>query len=45
MSSEMSWEGFSGVRVLALPGDVTYATNHGVYLSDGQVSMCGNVVA
>ncbi|XP_062402787.1 L-fucose kinase isoform X2 [Sardina pilchardus] len=32
----MSWEGFSGVRVLALPGDVSYATNHGVYLSDGQ---------
>lgn len=33
----MSWEGFSGVRVLALPGDVSYAANHGVYLADGQV--------
>ncbi|XP_075884780.1 L-fucose kinase [Nelusetta ayraudi] len=32
----MSWEGFSGVRVLALPGDVSYAANHGVYLADGQ---------
>ncbi|KAM7397196.1 hypothetical protein PAMP_020188 [Pampus punctatissimus] len=35
----LSWEGFSGVRVLALPGEVSYAANHGVYLSDqeGQV--------
>lgn len=33
----MSWEGFSGVRVLALPGDVCYAANHGVYLTDPQV--------
>ncbi|XP_034540706.1 L-fucose kinase [Notolabrus celidotus] len=35
----LSWEGFSGVRVLALPGDVSYAADHGVYLSDlqGQV--------
>lgn len=32
----LSWEGFSGVRVLALPGDVSYALNHGVYLSDKQ---------
>uniref|UniRef100_A0A3B4ERP8 L-fucose kinase n=1 Tax=Pundamilia nyererei TaxID=303518 RepID=A0A3B4ERP8_9CICH len=32
----LSWDGFSGVRVLALPGDVTYAANHGVYLSDSQ---------
>lgn len=36
--SVMSWEGFSGVRVLALPGDASYAANHGVYLTDGQVS-------
>lgn len=35
----LSWEGFSGVRVLALPGDVSYAADHGVYLSDPQ----GNV--
>ncbi|XP_036390932.1 L-fucose kinase [Megalops cyprinoides] len=35
----MSWEGFSGVRVLSLPGSISYATNHGVYLTDdeGQV--------
>ncbi|XP_027132126.1 L-fucose kinase isoform X1 [Larimichthys crocea] len=32
----LSWEGFSGVRVLALPGDVSYAANHGVYLPDQQ---------
>uniref|UniRef100_A0AAY4CRX2 L-fucose kinase n=1 Tax=Denticeps clupeoides TaxID=299321 RepID=A0AAY4CRX2_9TELE len=32
----MSWENFSGVQVLALPGDVSYASNHGVYLADGQ---------
>ncbi|XP_073327982.1 L-fucose kinase [Pagrus major] len=32
----LSWEGFSGVRALALPGDVSYAANHGVYLSDQQ---------
>uniref|UniRef100_A0A8C7QDA9 L-fucose kinase n=1 Tax=Oncorhynchus mykiss TaxID=8022 RepID=A0A8C7QDA9_ONCMY len=29
-------EGFSGVRVLALPGDVSYAANHGVYFADEQ---------
>lgn len=33
----MSWEGFSGARVLALPGDISYALSHGVYLSDKQV--------
>uniref|UniRef100_A0A3Q3XKC6 L-fucose kinase n=1 Tax=Mola mola TaxID=94237 RepID=A0A3Q3XKC6_MOLML len=32
----ISWEGFSGARVLALPGDVSYAVNHGVYLPDQQ---------
>ncbi|XP_062245057.1 L-fucose kinase [Platichthys flesus] len=32
----LSWQGFSGVRVLALPGDISYAANHGVYLSDQQ---------
>uniref|UniRef100_A0A665VQR4 L-fucose kinase n=1 Tax=Echeneis naucrates TaxID=173247 RepID=A0A665VQR4_ECHNA len=32
----LSWEGFSGVRVLALPGEVSYAANHGVYLSNQQ---------
>ncbi|XP_051915941.1 L-fucose kinase isoform X2 [Hippocampus zosterae] len=28
-----SWDSFSGVCALALPGDVSYAVNHGVYLS------------
>uniref|UniRef100_A0A8P4KC04 L-fucose kinase n=1 Tax=Dicentrarchus labrax TaxID=13489 RepID=A0A8P4KC04_DICLA len=32
----LSWDGFSGVRVLALPGDVSFAANHGVYLCDQQ---------
>ncbi|KAG7256593.1 hypothetical protein CRUP_024425 [Coryphaenoides rupestris] len=32
----LSWEGFSGVRVLALPGDPSFAANHGVYLADPQ---------
>uniref|UniRef100_A0A8C7Z030 L-fucose kinase n=1 Tax=Oryzias sinensis TaxID=183150 RepID=A0A8C7Z030_9TELE len=32
----LTWEGFSGVRVLALPGEVSYAANHGVYLTDPQ---------
>ncbi|TDH09979.1 hypothetical protein EPR50_G00092740 [Perca flavescens] len=32
----LSWDRFSGVRVLALPGDLSYAANHGVYLSDQQ---------
>ncbi|XP_061898617.1 L-fucose kinase [Entelurus aequoreus] len=32
----LSWDSFSGVRVLALPGDVSYAVNHGVYLCDKQ---------
>uniref|UniRef100_A0A4W5MPV2 Fucose kinase n=1 Tax=Hucho hucho TaxID=62062 RepID=A0A4W5MPV2_9TELE len=35
-SFKMSWEGFSGVRVLAVPGDVSYAANHGVYFADEQ---------
>ncbi|XP_061532357.1 L-fucose kinase isoform X2 [Phycodurus eques] len=30
----LSWDGFSGVRAVALPGDVSYAADHGVYLSD-----------
>ncbi|KAK2842897.1 hypothetical protein Q5P01_013097 [Channa striata] len=32
----LSWSDFPGVRVLALPGDVSYAASHGVYLSDSQ---------
>uniref|UniRef100_A0A671L412 Fucose kinase n=1 Tax=Sinocyclocheilus anshuiensis TaxID=1608454 RepID=A0A671L412_9TELE len=33
----ISWDGFSGVRVVALPGDVSFAVNHGVYLTDAEV--------
>uniref|UniRef100_A0A1A8EKU9 L-fucose kinase n=2 Tax=Nothobranchius korthausae TaxID=1143690 RepID=A0A1A8EKU9_9TELE len=32
----LSWEGFSGIRVLAVPGDTSYAADHGVYLADSQ---------
>ncbi|KAJ8249080.1 hypothetical protein GJAV_G00230970 [Gymnothorax javanicus] len=32
----MSWDDFLGVRVLSVPGDVSYATSHGVYLTDEQ---------
>ncbi|KAM4734310.1 L-fucose kinase [Anableps anableps] len=32
----LSWDGFSGVRVLGVPGDVSYAADHGVYLTDSQ---------
>uniref|UniRef100_A0A672HF50 L-fucose kinase n=1 Tax=Salarias fasciatus TaxID=181472 RepID=A0A672HF50_SALFA len=32
----MSWRGFSGVRVVSLPGDVSFAAHHGVYLCDSQ---------
>ena len=35
--SVMTWDDFTGVRVLALPGDAIYASNHGVYLADEQV--------
>ncbi|XP_072528529.1 L-fucose kinase isoform X3 [Salminus brasiliensis] len=33
-TQKISWEGFSGVRVLSLPGDVCFAANHGVYVTD-----------
>ncbi|XP_053742256.1 L-fucose kinase isoform X2 [Synchiropus splendidus] len=36
----LSWQGFSGVRALALPGDESYAQNHGVYVSDQQGNVC-----
>ncbi|KAG2469809.1 FUK kinase, partial [Polypterus senegalus] len=35
---DISWSGFTGVKVLSLPGDVEYAKNHGVYLTDHRVS-------
>nr|XP_058902052.1 L-fucose kinase isoform X4 [Kogia breviceps] len=32
----ISWDGFRGARVIALPGSAAYARNHGVYLTDSQ---------
>ncbi|XP_039707745.1 L-fucose kinase isoform X2 [Pteropus medius] len=32
----ISWDGFRGARVIALPGSTAYARNHGVYLTDPQ---------
>ncbi|XP_072587651.1 L-fucose kinase isoform X3 [Vulpes vulpes] len=34
----ISWDNFRGARVIALPGSMAYAQNHGVYLTDSQVS-------
>ncbi|XP_066524205.1 L-fucose kinase isoform X2 [Hoplias malabaricus] len=30
----LDWGDFSGVRAISLPGDVSFAVNHGVYLTD-----------
>ncbi|NWH73874.1 FUK kinase, partial [Piaya cayana] len=32
----IDWDGFQGVRVIAVPGSQAYARNHGVYLTDDQ---------
>ncbi|XP_076989103.1 L-fucose kinase isoform X1 [Tamandua tetradactyla] len=32
----ISWHGFRGARVIALPGSPAYARKHGIYLSDAQ---------
>ncbi|XP_072728311.1 L-fucose kinase isoform X3 [Ciconia boyciana] len=32
----IDWDGFQGVRVIAVPGSQVYARNHGVYLADEQ---------
>ncbi|XP_004600934.2 L-fucose kinase isoform X1 [Sorex araneus] len=32
----ISWDGFHGARVIALPGSPAYAQDHGVYLTDPQ---------
>ncbi|TRY65154.1 hypothetical protein DNTS_002035 [Danionella cerebrum] len=34
------WDGFSGVRVVALPGDLEFAVNHGVYVTDAESRVC-----
>nr|XP_028595273.1 L-fucose kinase isoform X3 [Podarcis muralis] len=39
--TEIDWHGFQGVRVIAVPGSISYARQHGVYLADTQV--CGVV--
>ncbi|XP_026094431.1 L-fucose kinase-like [Carassius auratus] len=36
----ISWDGFSGVRVVALPGDISFAVNHGIYLTDAESRVC-----
>uniref|UniRef100_A0A670KG69 Fucose kinase n=1 Tax=Podarcis muralis TaxID=64176 RepID=A0A670KG69_PODMU len=33
---EIDWHGFQGVRVIAVPGSISYARQHGVYLADTQ---------
>ncbi|XP_060131908.1 L-fucose kinase isoform X3 [Zootoca vivipara] len=33
---EIDWHGFQGVRVIAVPGSISYARQHGVYLADAQ---------
>ncbi|XP_068943745.1 L-fucose kinase isoform X2 [Petaurus breviceps papuanus] len=35
-SPEIVWDDFRGARVFSLPGSVTYARDHGVYLIDSQ---------
>nr|XP_028595277.1 L-fucose kinase isoform X6 [Podarcis muralis] len=34
--TEIDWHGFQGVRVIAVPGSISYARQHGVYLADTQ---------
>ncbi|XP_074055473.1 L-fucose kinase isoform X2 [Macrotis lagotis] len=33
---EICWDDFRGAKVISLPGSVTYAQDHGVYLTDSQ---------
>uniref|UniRef100_A0A4W4DQA1 L-fucose kinase n=1 Tax=Electrophorus electricus TaxID=8005 RepID=A0A4W4DQA1_ELEEL len=35
-TQKMSWKDFSGVRVVSLPGDISFAAHHGVYLTDAE---------
>ncbi|XP_060694261.1 L-fucose kinase isoform X2 [Hemiscyllium ocellatum] len=37
---DICWEGFSGVKVVSVPGTVSYARNHGVYLIDQEGYVC-----
>ncbi|NWX19054.1 FUK kinase, partial [Aegotheles bennettii] len=36
----IDWDGFQGVRVIAVPGSQAYARNHGVYLTDERGMVC-----
>ncbi|NWS25046.1 FUK kinase, partial [Polioptila caerulea] len=36
----INWDGFQGVRVIAVPGSPAYARNHGVYLTNEQGLVC-----
>ncbi|XP_048371210.1 L-fucose kinase isoform X2 [Sphaerodactylus townsendi] len=35
-SAEIDWVGFRGARVIAVPGSISYARKHGVYLANAQ---------
>nr|XP_056718645.1 L-fucose kinase [Euleptes europaea] len=35
-TAEIDWHGFQGARVIAVPGSVSYARKHGVYLANAQ---------
>ncbi|XP_078400065.1 L-fucose kinase isoform X2 [Cetorhinus maximus] len=37
---DICWEGFSGVKVVSVPGTVSYARDHGVYLIDQEGYVC-----
>lgn len=37
---DICWNGFSGARVVTVPGTVSYAKNHGVYLIDQEGYIC-----
>ncbi|XP_072135387.1 L-fucose kinase isoform X2 [Mobula birostris] len=37
---DICWDGFSGVRVISVPGTVSYARNHGVYIIDQEGYIC-----
>uniref|UniRef100_A0A4W3IKW1 Fucose kinase n=1 Tax=Callorhinchus milii TaxID=7868 RepID=A0A4W3IKW1_CALMI len=37
---DICWEGFSGVRVVSVPGTLTYARKHGVYLLNTEGCVC-----
>ncbi|XP_074864421.1 L-fucose kinase [Carettochelys insculpta] len=36
LAAEIDWDGFHGARVISVPGSISYARNHGVYLADQQ---------